>query len=64
MPEESMRLFKARVSKIMFCLILALASFGTPMRAEQIEDLMASMNRPVIAHVLREEAESGGDPPP
>ncbi len=33
----------------------AAAMMGVPMRAEEIEELMAAANRPVAAHVLRDE---------
>jgi len=55
-----MRLFKARFAKLAFCMILAVASIGgSPMRPEEIEELMHSMNQTTIAHTLREEKENG-----
>ena len=35
---------------------------GVPMRPEQIKELMHQMNQPALAHVLKEEGESGDDP--
>ena len=35
---------------------------GWPMRPEEIENLMQQMNRPKMAHVLREESEEREDP--
>ena len=34
------------------------AMFGTAMRPEEIRALMQTMNRPVLAHVLRDEDSS------
>jgi hypothetical protein len=33
--------------------------FGLPMRPEEIEKLMRTMNQPTIAHVLPDESERG-----
>ena len=38
------------------------ALFGMPMRPEQIQEFMQSLNEPTVAHVLPSEDESG-DPP-
>ena len=41
------------------------AMMGSPMRPEEIEELMHRMNQPKLAHVLRDEDDSGdGDPEP
>ena len=38
---------------------------GVPMRPEEIEELMRQMNQPKLAHVLRDEDDSGdGDHEP
>jgi hypothetical protein len=50
---------KQRLRTLLLCSTLGIGSLlGVPMRAEEIEKLMADLNRPVIAHVLREESES------
>ena len=57
-----MVLFKGRFCKLVFCSILAVASFGgAPMRPEEIEELMHAMNQPKIAHTLPDDSESGDD---
>jgi hypothetical protein len=54
--------FRNRVGKALFCGVLAVAAFGGAyMRPEEIEELMADMNRPKIAHVLKEEKEDAED---
>jgi hypothetical protein len=35
---------------------------GTPMRPEEIEDLMHQMNQPKVAHTLPDECDQGDDP--
>jgi GNAT superfamily N-acetyltransferase len=46
----------------MICIILAMNSFhGTYMRHDQVQELMDAMNTPKVAHVLREEDDSGDD---
>lgn len=53
---------KNRFCKAVFCAILAFAAFGgTPMSPEEIEELMATMNRPKIAHTLPESTDNGDD---
>ena len=37
---------------------------GIPMRPEEIEELMHTMNQPKLAHVLRDADDSGDDEPP
>ena len=38
--------------------------FGLPMRPEEIEKLMRTMNQPTLAHVLPDENERGDGKPP
>jgi hypothetical protein len=52
-----------RLRAILLCLVLGIGSLmGAPMRAEEIEQLMAAMTQPKIAHTLRAENDQG-DPP-
>ncbi len=45
-----------------FCILLVLNLMGgAPMRPDQIEELMAAMRQPKIAHVLQEEADNSDD---
>ena len=37
------------------------ALFGTSMRPEQIQELMQTMNKPKLAHVIPDESEDGRD---
>ena len=54
--------FKRRLGKVFFCAVLGVAAFGGAyMRPEEIEELMDTMNRPTIAHVLPEDRETGDD---
>jgi hypothetical protein len=47
----------------MFCFVLGFGSLlGVPMCPEEIEALMANMNKPKIAHVLPDEDFHGDDP--
>ena len=39
------------------------ALMGSPMRPEEIEELMRQMNQPKLAHVLRDENDSGDGEP-
>jgi hypothetical protein len=44
---------KARLRKIVFCAILAMASIaGANLRPEQVEEMMRDMNQPKVAHHL------------
>lgn len=53
-----------KLRSVMFCLVLGFGSImGVPMRPEEIEALMADMNKPKIAHVLPDENFNGDDPP-
>ena len=55
--------WKKKLRVLLACMTLeAGVLFGVPMRPEQIEELMHQMNQPKLAHVLKEEGESG-DPP-
>ena len=53
-----------RLRTILVCAMLEFAALaGVPMRPEEIEELMRQMNQPKLAHVLRDESDSGdGDP--
>lgn len=52
-----------RLRTIACCAILELGTLmGVPMRAEQIQDLMRSLNVPRIAHTTPEESHRGDDP--
>ena len=54
--------FKDRFCKFVFCAMLGFASFGgAPLRPEEVEELMYTMNQPKIAHTLPEDAENGDD---
>jgi len=56
--EPASAYIRNRPAKALFCGILATAAFGgTFLRPDEIEDLMDCMNRPKIAHVLKEEKE-------
>ena len=56
----------SRLRTILVCAMLEYAALiGSPMRPEEIEELMRQMNQPKLAHVLRDEDDSGnGDPEP
>jgi hypothetical protein len=44
---------RKRLGKGIFCLALGLAAFGgAAMRAEEIEELLHSMNQPKLAHTI------------
>ena len=54
--------FRGRFCKFAFCALLAVGSLaGTPMRPEEIEELMSTMNQPKAAHTLPESNENGDD---
>ena len=56
---------KKRFRKILLCLVLCVGSqMGLPMRAEEIEELMRTMNQPKIVRKFAEEEERGDDLPP
>ena len=47
------------------CLTLEMGVlFGVPMPPEKIKELMHQMNQPKLAHVLKEEEDSGAPPSP
>jgi hypothetical protein len=50
--------WRHRLRTIFVCAMLEYAAFfGTAMRPEQIRELMQTMNRPTIAHVIPDERE-------
>ena len=53
--------FRNGIAKAAFLAVLGIASFGAPMRTEEIEELLACMNQAKIAHTLPEERETGED---
>ena len=55
-----------RLRTLLVCSMLEYAALmGSPMRPEEIEELMRQMNQPKLAHVLRDEDDSGdGEPEP
>ena len=55
---------KRRLLRMFLCLVLCVGSLGLPMRAEEIEELMRTMNQPKIVRKFAEERERGDDPPP
>lgn len=53
----------SKLRKILLCLFLGMASLqGAPMRAEEIEELMHSMNQPRVELAIPDETEKGDDP--
>jgi hypothetical protein len=53
---------KLRVAAV--CLTLEIGVLvGSPMRPEEIQELMHQMNHPKLAHVLPSEDDDGDDPP-
>jgi len=55
-----------RLRTLLVCSMLEYAALmGSPMRPEEIEELMRQMNQPKLAHVLRDEDDTGdGDSEP
>ncbi len=52
-----------RLRTLLVCAMLEYAAMiGSPMRPEEIQELMRQMNQPTLAHTLREENDSGDDP--
>ena len=50
----------ARLRTLLVCAMLEYAAMmGSPMRPEEIEDLMRQMNQPTPAHVVRDENDTG-----
>ncbi len=53
---------KHKARTIFLCLTLLVGSMGgAPMRPEEIEELMHTMNQPKIAYTIRAEGETGDD---
>jgi len=49
---------KARLCKLLVCLVLAFGSMtGTFMRPDEIQELMRTMNRPVVEMTIPEESD-------
>ena len=54
--------WRHRLRTIFVCTMLEYAAlFGTAMRPEQIQELMQTMNKPKLAHVIPDESENGKD---
>jgi hypothetical protein len=53
--------FRNRLLKATCLTVLGIASFGAPMRTEEIEELLAGMNQAKVAHTLPDERENGDD---
>ncbi len=50
----------ARLRTLLVCAMLEYAAMiGSPMRPEEIQELLRQMNQPTLAHVLRDEGDSG-----
>jgi hypothetical protein len=50
----------ARLRTLLVCSMLEYAAMmGSPMRPEEIQELMHQMNQPKLAHVLRDADDSG-----
>lgn len=55
---------KHKVRTLFLCLTLLVGSMGgAPMRPEEIEELMHSMNQPKITYTIRAEGGNGDDLP-
>ena len=56
---------RQRFQKMFLCLVLCVGSqIGLPMRPEEIEELMRTMNQPKIVRKFAEEEGRGDGPPP
>ena len=56
---------KRRFRKMLLCFVLCVgAQIGLPMRPDEIEELMRTMNQPKIVRKFAEEKERGDDPLP
>ena len=56
---------KQRFRKILLCLVLGMGSqLGVPMRADEIQELMRTLNQPKLVRKFAEEEEKDGAPPP
>jgi hypothetical protein len=54
---------KRRFQRILLCMVLCMGSqMGVPMRPEEIEELMRTMNQPKLVRKFAEEKEKGDDP--
>jgi len=55
-----------RLRTVLVCTMLEFAALaGVPMRPEEIQELMRTMNQPKLAHVIPDESEHGdGDSEP
>jgi hypothetical protein len=54
---------KRRLRTLACCGLLQIAAlFGMPMRPEEIQEFMQSLNEPKVAHTLPSEEEKGADP--
>jgi hypothetical protein len=55
---------RARLRVVLACACLEVGALsGVPMRPEQIQELMHTMNQPKLAHVVPVEREQGDGPP-
>ena len=55
---------KHKLRTLLLCLPLLAAAFGgLPMRPEEIEDLMHTMNQQKIAYIIPADERNGDDPP-
>jgi hypothetical protein len=51
-----------RLRTILLCLVLEMGALtGVPMRPEEIEELMHTMNQPKVVHTIPDESEKGDD---
>jgi hypothetical protein len=54
---------KKRFQRILLCLVLSAGSqIGIPMRPDEIEELMRTMNQPKLVRKFAEEEDQGDDP--
>jgi hypothetical protein len=59
-PQEARVSFKHRLRSLLLCLPLLLGALGgMPMRPEEIEELMHSMNQQKIEYTIPAESENG-----
>ena len=53
---------RKRLRTVLVCAVLEFgAMIGLPMRPDEIEALMQTMNQPKLTHVLPDESENGDD---
>ncbi len=56
---------KQRLRTILCCLTLEVGTLvGVPMRPEQIQDLMQTLNQPKVAQTIPDETDTGDGPAP